>query len=414
MDFGSDPRVDDTFMQPAFHLLHNYVRARRNQEHGLTDEQFLRLGVLRALEADESGRAFVQARVDGAEPLARSTWFDALQSTRRLSMLEEVATASYRVFERELEGRDWLGEFPELRDHPIWAVDGHQIAHATHSPRDAKTNYTPSGMIYGLCLHSGMMRPLARFQGDAKRRHEWPVFKENWRRWLVGEPRPLMPIIVADPAYVDNLHWQFEKIKKQAMIITREKDNMKPEVYGPNGFDRDDPVNLGVEGDELAGYSNSVLRRIRYRDPATGEDFVFLTTCNHLRPGVVALLYFLRWKIEKAYDVFKNKFKVTKAWAVGPTAATTQAHFVALLHNLLTILLARLEHTGLREQKVLDKQKRRRDERPPEKRVPAQERVQHSFSLTCQFIRAVRNCLRYKVPWEIAYPLFKQRMESYL
>lgn len=414
MPLSIDPLVDDTFMQPAIHLLENYTRSKRAQVSGLTDARFLRWGVLRALENDESGRAFVQAQADQNQPLARSTWFDAFQSQRRLDLVTEVATKSYRHFERELHGRDWLAEFPELEDFPVWAVDGHQIAHASHAPRDGKGALVASGMIYGLCLHSGLMRALARFQGDGHRRHEWPRYKAHWREWLVGEPRKGMPIVVVDPAYIDNLHWVIQKIQRQAMVITREKENMQPMIYGPRGFDPDDPVNRGVLADDHAGYSNAALRRIHYRDPATGKDFVFITTCDSLRPGVIALLYFLRWKIEKVYDVFKNKLMVTKAWGVGDTAATMQAHFVALLHNLLTVLLARLEHTGLTEQKVFRKQADRRERTAPQKQVPSHHRVRHAFALTCQFIRTVRNCLRYKIPWNEAYPLFKQRLENYL
>lgn len=149
-------------------------------------------------------------------------------------------------------------------------------------------------------------------------------------------------------------------------------------------------------------------------DPITGKDFVFITTCEHLRPGLVALLYFLRWKIEKVYDVFKNRLKVTKAWGTGETAALMQAHFVALLHNLLTLLLARLEQTGICETKVTKRQQQRRDKIPPDQQVPAQNNVRHAFALTCQFIRTVRNTIRLKIPWDDAYPLFKLRMESYL
>jgi hypothetical protein len=130
------------------------------------------------------------------------------------------------------------------------------------------------------------------------------------------------------------------------MVITREKENMNSTIYGANEFDPEDPVNLGVLADDLAGYSTAALRRIHYRDPNTGKDFVFITTCNHLRPGVIALLYFMRWKIEQTYDVFKNKFKVRKARGTGETSTTMQAHFVALLHNLLTLLLAHLEKKG--------------------------------------------------------------------
>jgi hypothetical protein len=64
------------------------------------------------------------------------------------------------------------------------------------------------------------------------------------------------------------------------------------------------------------------------------------------------LLYFLRWKIQKAYDDFKNKFNGRKAWGVGDKPALMQAHFMALLHNLLTVFFALMESVGNPNQKV--------------------------------------------------------------
>jgi hypothetical protein len=408
--------VDDMFMEPANHLLNCYTRNLRKQKEGLTDELFLRCGVLRALEGDESGREFLQTLADQpkVQTLARSTWFDAFKSSRRLSLITEVATKSYHHFERVLQDRDWLSAFPELKDFPVWAVDGHQIQHACHAIKDGKGAHVPSGMIFGMCLHHGLVRAMSRYYGDGKRPHEWPIFKQNWRQWLAQDMRKGMPIFVVDPAYIDNLFWLLEKIKKQAMVITREKENMKPTIYGANEFDTKDPVNLGVLADDLAGYSTAALRRIHYRDPKTGKDFVFITTCNHLRPGVIALLYFMRWKIEKIYDVFKNKFKVRKAWGTGETSATMQAHFVALLHNLLTLLLANLEKTGLEQNAVIKRKTKLLDKTPEANRVPTHEMIRHAFPLTCQFVRAARNILRFKIPWNDAYTIFKQRLDYYL
>jgi hypothetical protein len=337
-----------------------------------------------------------------------------LHSARRLAILRDVAAQSYRRFERILDGRDWLKFFPELKDHPVWAVDGHQIEHACHALTDSKDAYVSSGSIYMLCLHTGLLRLLGRYQGDGTRRHELPVFKENWRECLTGEPRKGMVIFIADPAYVDNLHWVLEKIRKQAMIITREKENMKAFVYCQNYFDANDPVNKGVEADEEVGYSNAALRRIRYRDPATGEVFVFITTCRHLRPGVVAMLYLLRWKIEKTYDVFKNKLKEQKAWANGPCAAKTQGHFMALLHNLLVVLLAQLESMGIREKKVEERSNKRMAAVPEDKRVPTREMVRHVYTMTCQFIRLLRHAVRHRYAWKEVLPLFKLRLEAYI
>ena len=223
-----------------------------------------------------------------------------------------------------------------------------------------------------------------------------------------------LPIVIGDPAYIDVLYWFEQKRQRQAVIITREKENMKPTVISHYAFDPQDPVNRGVEADEMAGYVYAYLRRITYCDPASGERFVFLTTETSLRPGLIALLYLLRWKIEKVFDVFKNKLHQQKAWANGKTAAHLQAHFCALTHNLLTLLLATLEQAGISERKVEKKQAARRQAAPSAQRVPAQEMVCHAAQLTCQFIRLVRYFLEHKTPWRDALPRFQRRLDSYL
>jgi len=141
--------------------------------------------------------------------------------------------------------------------------------------RDAKGEFVSAGSLYGLCLHSGLQRALAPFQGDGVHRHEWPVFKQQLPGWLATERRELLPIVIGDPAYLDVLYWTQQKLRRQATIITREKENMQPTVISHHAFDPQDPVNRGVEADEMAGYTYAYLRRITYCDPATGERFVF-------------------------------------------------------------------------------------------------------------------------------------------
>ena len=410
--FGDQP-LHESFFEPALRLLRDYCRHRRDTP-GLSDEQFVRCGLERVLGQCDSGRDFLQSQQDGGEALARATWFDALHSARRATLIAELATRSYEVFDQFLRPRDWLGAFPELAGRAVWAVDGHHLAHAGHAQRDAKGELVSVGLLYGLCLHSGLQRALVPFQGDGVRRHEWPVFQQHLPRWLAQDRGTEIPIVVGDPAYLDVLYWAEQKRQRRAAIITREKENMKPTVIAQHPFDPQDPVNRGVEADELAGYTHAYLRRIVYCDPATGERFVFLTTVQNLRPGLIALLYLLRWKIEKAFDVLKNKLHQQKAWANGAIAAHTQAHFCALTHNLLTILLATLEQAGIHEQKTARQQTARRNARSAAHRVPAQEMVRHASQLTCQFIRALRHCLRYPTPWRDALPLFQRRLAAYL
>jgi hypothetical protein len=406
--------VDDTFLSPALMLLRDYSRKTRPVEE-LTDEQFLRNGVEKVLGQSVSGRDFIQTRQDCGVRLARSTWFDALHSNRRLGMIEEVAEHSYEVFARMLKERDWLALFPELADRAVWAVDGHQIEHASHAQRGSKGEHVPVGMLYGLCLHHGLMRPLVRNQGDGKYGHEMKAFKGRWLKWLRLDAKPGVPIVVADPAYIDIGYWYELYRKRHAVVILREKANMKPMSIGHIDFDRDDPVNRGVLADERTGYScGGYIRRIQYKDPATGNDYVFITTDPVLRPGVIALLYLMRWKIEKAYDVFKNKLEETKAWAAGETANMIQAHLIALVHNLLTLLMANLEKIGIDDDKTARKRAERLNDTPEKNRVPSVQMTRFCAQLSCQFIRLLRTCLTRKTPWIDALPLFESRLKCYL
>lgn len=269
--------VDETFLEPALRLQREYCRSRRDNL-GLGDEQFLRFGLQRVLGPCDSGRGFVQARQDRGEALRRSTWFDALHSWRRGAMVAEVATRSYEIFARYLAQLDWLAAFAELQDRAVWAVDGHQIAHACYAQTDAKDECVPVGELYGMCLHLGLLRAMAPFQGDGVRRHELPVFKGHLPRWVWRDQGKCVPIIIGDPAYIDILYWSEQRRLRQAVVITREKENMKPIVVSRYEYDANDPVNRGVEADDMAGYAYAYLRRIVYRDPASDERFVFVTT----------------------------------------------------------------------------------------------------------------------------------------
>jgi hypothetical protein len=112
--------------------------------------------------------------------------------------------------------------------------------------------------------------------------------------------------------------------------------------------------------------------------------------------------------------VFDNKLHQRKAWATGATAAHSQAHLIALTHNLLTILLSDLESIGVPATKVHARARDRFDAAPAAKRVPSREYVRHAFQLTCQFIRLLRHCLEHRTRWIDALPLFQQRLAAYL
>jgi hypothetical protein len=80
------------------------------------------------------------------------------------------------------------------------------------------------------------------------------------------------------------------------------------------------------------------VREITFHNPCDGQVYVYLTSEMTLEPGLLVLLYKTRWEIEKVFDETKTKLQEKKSWATTTTAKQMQAHFVALVHNLLLLL----------------------------------------------------------------------------
>jgi hypothetical protein len=372
------------------------------------------------LDHYDSGRDFLQEIADEGKPLARATFFDALHQPRRLVVVKEVSERFINFAEKEMASVNWLKDVPGLGERPVLAVDGQQIEHACHALRDGKGGRVPPGYLYILDLRKGLMHALGAHQGNGQRMHEVKAFKALFSAQLAAKRFAGRPIIVADMGFIDNAYWTRLRLNlpDAPVIITRQKDNMKPLSYGPIPFDRANPINVGVVGYEMVGFDNCLqMYRVTYKDPGTGAEFVFLTSDSTLLPGVVALLYRLRWKIEKTYNTCKSKLHLTKAWANGTVAQELQAHFTALAHNLLSYFLYRLdsEH-GITEEKLLvihDKAEQVRiQNKIPYNSFYLIARI--ALQLSCQFIRLVRNLLRHPIPWIDALPLFKQRLQNYL
>ena len=181
-------------------------------------------------------------------------------------------------------------------------------------------------------------------------------------------------------------------------------------------------MNLGVQADGLAGFNGAgVMRRIRYTDPESGTDYEFLTTVRDLPPGLIALLYLLRWRIEKLFDTGKNKLQERKGWATGEVAHDIQAHFFALTHNLLVLLRGELDRVhGFRERKVEKKraewlEQRRETAVESDRKVqPFQAQLPKVVQMTAQFIRTLRNGILSRARWAAVLPRFQAMLNAYL
>lgn len=391
----------------------------------ISDPLLAEIGVRRVLETVQSGRDFLQLMPSlGLPEITLRAYFNALHSGRRLAVLKAVQQAlQERMLPALRQQQDRLAAFPELNGREVWSGDGHEIAHACHEATrvDAKgvMKYDATQGIFARDLRTGWVRVLAQCRGNE---HEWKTLtREMGQEWRLGS-RP-GTIWIYDPAAVDLGRWYKLKQTYGVYFISRFKDNLRPVHSIPLEWDRKDPRNEGVISDHRVGFNNSgEFRRIEYRDPETGTEYVFLTNDMKLPPGVIGQLYRLRWDIEKSFDEFESKLLEKKAWATSDNAKRMQNEFIALAHNLMLCLSRRLEQ----EEQITDEKIEKKYDawiQAREQKAQAQsgkrvsiwiKKLRMATQFSCQFIRWLRNHLRFNAAYEAAVAALRPLMLKYL
>lgn len=337
------------FFTPALDLIPGCANRRCCTE--IPDSDWLMIGVHRALmpQVKSSGRGLLHSLASLAPELCpkKSAFFEALKSTRRLSLLEELNSKVCQSARAVLP--DVLACFPSLDGIDVYAADGHFHKHAVHDAADDKGSQQPVGHIYTRNLRNGMFSHLiAMDQIERDKEHDMRALKRTPIEILrQGAAKGRKVLMVYDRAVVDFRQWYQWKQGSGIYIITRTKTNMKLIKSGDLRFDRADPINAGVLADEYVGPSSCgvMLRRIQFYDAVMNRNFDFITNImdEKIPPGVLAFLYRMRWNIEKTFDELKNKLGENKAWASSTTAKSMQAQFICLCENLLTLLDHKLE-----------------------------------------------------------------------
>jgi hypothetical protein len=424
-DLTIDQLIDDV-VSKGF----DYVRANRECA-AFSDSEFATYCIRRVLHSCQSGRDYLQYTAQCAQQtVPRATFFDALQSERRCEMTVQLGAGIYKRLEgmMELRGVDYLQGFPELEGFRVLAGDGHSITHACHAARNDKGHFDPCSTIYVQNLRTGLSMELAPVSAGGRRQHEWPVFRaalpalddglgSDWKSTL----------FVLDRAYIDNQFWVEHSGRgghRPWHMITRFKKNMEPVFRESLDYDKDDEVNTGVVGASIVGFNNAgTLYEVEYEDPESGTAYRFLTTLNpeEIRPGVIAWLYFLRWRIEKTFDTFKNDFQEQKAWANGHAATRQQATYIAIAYNIARFLLAELEvNQGMPDAKVAEKYQQALTARA--ERAAKRGRQVHPLhtsqprmaKLSSQFLRAIRNHIPTSHRLSTLLPIFSAMLAGYL
>ena len=77
-------------------------------------------------------------------------------------------------------------------------------------------------------------------------------------------------------------------------------------------FDGSNPINTGIEDYSIYENQGGGVRFnvVHYRDHETQKLYRFVTTLpTSINPGIIAILYYKRWTIEKTYNNSKSNLK---------------------------------------------------------------------------------------------------------
>jgi hypothetical protein len=328
-----------------------------------SDWDWLSKGVDRVLSNARSGRDFPQSfQMSWSREVQVGPYFETLASPRRLSMVADCSALLRRRVDALRPSP--LSPFESLTAFDLYAGDGHYLEHATHDPMIGETRW-PTGHFFALNLKSQSLFPLVLADLVArKKEHDLRALKrQSVARLRQGAGKGHKGLWVWDKAGVDFPFWQ-ERKASGIYFLSLRKEGMCLEVEKERIIDVTQLINQGVTSDRVVTDRRGLrVREITYCNRCDGAVYVYLTNEMTLEPGVLALLYKTRWEIEKVFDETKTKLAEKKSWATTTTAKEMQAHFGAIVHNLLLRLQDWHEQHGVentaekqRRQKRLDQQ----------------------------------------------------------
>ena len=151
---------------------------------------------------------------------------------------------------------------------------------------------------------------------------------------------------VMDRAYVD-----FRRLHRLdqagAFFVTRAKKNFRFRRLYSAPTDRALGViadqTIALDGVRTPRYYPQHLRRIRYKDPASGKNLVFLTNRTGLDALTVCALYKSRWEVELFFKWCKGNLRVKRFLGTSQNAVKTQLWIAISVYVLVAILRKRLD-----------------------------------------------------------------------
>jgi hypothetical protein len=138
--------------------------------------------------------------------------------------------------------------------------------------------------------------------------------------------------------------------KAGAFFVTRAKTNLQFTRHYSLPVDRFTGLQSDHVGKPALEKSRKAfpmpLRKVRYADPETAKDFVFLTNNLEVPALTVAMLYKLRWRIELFFRWIKGHLRIKHYYGTSPNAVKTQIWIAVCTYLMIAILHKQLKLPG--------------------------------------------------------------------
>jgi hypothetical protein len=274
----------------------------------------------------------------GARPVARSTFADA-NNRRPASFFEALFGVMYRRCQPLAPKHKFKFK------NKLYSLDATVVSLCLSLFPWASFRRTKAGLkLHTLLDHDGY---LPAFVAVSPAR-EPDIKKARSLRLPKGS------IVVEDLGYTDYA-WYAQLTSQKIFFVTRQKRNAAYEVLERHSVNKSQGL-LSDQIIRLTGVKSLEcpfsLRRITYRDPASGKRYVFLTNHFKLSARTIADIYKERWQIEIFFRWIKQNLKI-KAFIGNSENAVLSQIFAALMVYLLLCYLKFLCNLGITLQNLM-------------------------------------------------------------
>jgi putative transposase len=274
----------------------------------------------------------------GARPVARSTFADA-NNRRPASFFEALFGVMYRRCQPLAPKHKFKFK------NKLYSLDSTVVSLCLSLFPWASFRRTKAGLkLHTLLDHDGY---LPAFVAVSPAR-EPDIKKARSLRLPKGS------IVVEDLGYTDYA-WYGHLTGQKIFFVTRQKRNAAYEVLERHSVNK----TQGLLSDQTIRLTGAKalecpfpLRRIAYRDPASGKRYVFLTNHFNLSAKTIPDIYKERWQIEIFFRWIKQNLKI-KAFIGNSENAVLSQIFAALIVYLLLCYLKFLCNLGITLQTLM-------------------------------------------------------------